>query len=142
MDIRENTARCNSYITHKLVQLLVIAHGKLHVARDDARLLVVTGGVAGQLEDLGAQVLAHGGHVDRGAGADARGVAALAQVAAHAAHRKLQARLSRAACGLAALLAAATLSFARHGVCARCDGVLREYCFQTRAKLADILLSP
>ena len=37
---------------------------------DDARLLVVPRGVAGQLVDLGGEVLHHGGHVDRGAGAD------------------------------------------------------------------------
>jgi hypothetical protein len=34
------------------VELLVDAHGEPHVELDDVRLLVVTGGVAGELEDL------------------------------------------------------------------------------------------
>ena len=42
--------------------------GELEVPGDDARLLVVACGVTGQLEDLGGQVLHHGGHVDKGAG--------------------------------------------------------------------------
>ena len=114
MDIRENTARCNSYITHKLVQLLVIAHGKLHVARNDACLLVVARGVASELKDFSAEVLTNCSHIDRSTGADACSVAAVAQVAAHAANRELQAGLGRAARGLAALLAAASFSFSRH----------------------------
>ena len=84
-------------------------NGELHVAGDDARLLVVAGGVAGELEDLGREVLEDGGEVDRGAGAGARGVLALLQVAVDAAHRELQpslgaARLLRAR-GATALLA-------------------------------------
>ena len=83
-------------------------------ARDDAGLLVVAGGVAGELEDLGAEVLAHGGHVDRRAGADARGVAAVLEVAAHAAHRELESGLRRGGGRFATLLAAAALSLTRH----------------------------
>ncbi len=48
----------------------------LEVAGDDA-LLVVLRCVAGQFEDLGGEVLHHGGHVDGGAGADALRVVAL-----------------------------------------------------------------
>ena len=44
---------------------------------DDPGLLVVPGGVAGQLEDLGGEVLHDGGHVDGGAGAHALRVVAL-----------------------------------------------------------------
>ena len=42
--------------------------GELEVPGDDARLLVVAHGVAGQLEDLGGHLLHHDGHVDGGAG--------------------------------------------------------------------------
>ncbi|PNH08783.1 hypothetical protein TSOC_004632 [Tetrabaena socialis] len=42
-------------------ELLVVADGKLDVARHDAVLLVVAGSVAGQLQHLGSQVLEHGG---------------------------------------------------------------------------------
>ena len=38
-------------------------HGELEVPGDDARLLVVPGGVPGELEDLGGEVVRHGGHV-------------------------------------------------------------------------------
>ena len=34
------------------------------MARDDTRLLVVAGGVTGELEDLGGEVLEDGGEVD------------------------------------------------------------------------------
>ena len=62
------------FASQNLVQLLVVAHGQLQMARVDARLLVVTSGVAGQLEDLGGQVLEHSGQVDWSASANTLGV--------------------------------------------------------------------
>ena len=44
---------------------------------DDASLLVVTGGVAGKLEDFGGEVLEDGSEVHWGTSADASGVFAL-----------------------------------------------------------------
>ena len=95
-----------------LVELLIVADGQLHVARDDAGLLVVAGGVAGELKDLGAQVLEDRGEVDRGASSDA-GRGAL-QVAVDAAHRELEPGLGAAGLGsrLGSLLSASALSFA------------------------------
>jgi len=43
--------RCPGQSGEQLVELLVIADGQLEVAGDDPGLLVVPGGVAGQLED-------------------------------------------------------------------------------------------
>ena len=77
VDVREHTARRDGDAAEELVELLVVADGELDVPRDDAGLLVVAGGVAGELEDLSAEVLEDGREVDRGAGADAGGVAAL-----------------------------------------------------------------
>ena len=54
----------------KLVQLLVVPDGQLQVSGNDTRLLVVTGGVTGQLENLGREVLQDGGEVDGGTGTD------------------------------------------------------------------------
>ena len=71
MDVRENTASRDGHAAEQLVELLVVADRQLHVAGDDARLLVVAGGVAGQLEDLSAEVLEDGGQVDRRASSDA-----------------------------------------------------------------------
>ena len=56
MDVRENTARGDGHVRQELVELLVVADRELEVPRDDARALVVAGGVAGELEDLGAEV--------------------------------------------------------------------------------------
>ena len=125
VDVGEHTSRGDGDSAHELVQLLVVADGELDVARDDAALLVVTGSVACELEDLGAQVLEDRRHVDGGASADALRVAALLQVAGDTADRELKSRLCRARRALALLLAAASLSFSRHvdvcvGVCWVC----------------------
>ena len=50
--------------------------GVLEVA-GDVELLVVRRRVAGQLKDLGGEVLHHRSHVDQGARADTQGVVAL-----------------------------------------------------------------
>ena len=49
------------------------------MAGDDPRLLVVPGGVAGELEDLGGEILHDGGQVDRGSGSNSLGVVSLAE---------------------------------------------------------------
>ena len=119
MDVREHAAGRDRDRAEELVELLVVAHGELDVARHNARLLVVARGVARELEDLGAEVLEDGAHVDTGTDADARGVLALAEVAVEARHRELEASLGRRgrrAGGLGLALAAATFSFARHDV--------------------------
>ena len=51
MEVGEHTAGGDSDASEELNELLVVAHGEPHVARDDVRLLVVTLGVAGELED-------------------------------------------------------------------------------------------
>ena len=43
----------------QLAELLIVAHGELDVAGDDAGLLVVARRISGQLQDLGCQVLQH-----------------------------------------------------------------------------------
>ena len=109
VDVGEDSASSDGNAAEELVELLVVLDGKGDVAGGDAGLLVVAGGVAGELEDLGAQVLEDGGEVDGGAGAHAGGILALAEVAADTADGELQAGLGAAAGGL--LGAAATLSF-------------------------------
>jgi len=66
MDVGQDTTLRDGDVAEELVQLLVVADGELEVTGDDAGLLVVAGGVAGQLEDFGGQVLKHGCEVDRG----------------------------------------------------------------------------
>jgi len=56
-----------------------LTDGELQVTGDDTSFLVVTGGVAGQLEDLGSKVLEDGGEIDRSTGTDTLSVVALPQ---------------------------------------------------------------
>ncbi|KAL7526212.1 hypothetical protein ACHAWF_001681 [Thalassiosira exigua] len=118
MDVGEDTARGDGHAAEQLVELLVVLDGQGDVAGHDAGLLVVAGGVAGELEDLGAEVLEDRGEVDGGAGAHAGGVLALAEVAADTGDGELKSGLGRGAGAL--LLAAASLSFSGHGC--RCGG--------------------
>ena len=100
MDVWQDAAGCDGDASEQLVELLVVADGKLDVTWDDALLLVVAGGVACKLEDLGSKVLEDSGEVDWGSSADASGVAAGAEVAVDAADRELKTGLGRASCGL------------------------------------------
>ena len=113
MDVGEDTAGSDGHATEQLVELLVVADGQLDVAGDDAGLLVVTGGVTGQLEDLGRQVLEYGGQVHGGTGPHAGGVAALLEEAGDTAHGELETSLGGTG---HALLSGTTasLSFASH----------------------------
>ena len=110
MDVREDTAGGDGHARQQLAELLVVADGELDVARNDAGLLVVAGGVPGELEELGGEVLKHGGEVHRGAGTDAAGVLAGLEVAGDAPDRELEARLRGARDGLLARLALRTRS--------------------------------
>jgi len=79
MDVRENTTLGNGDVPEELIQLLVIADGELEMTRDDTRLLVVAGGIAGQLEDLGSEVLENSSEVDGSTSTNTLGVVALPQ---------------------------------------------------------------
>ena len=56
-----------------------ITDGQLKVTGDDPGLLVVTGSIAGQLEDLSCQVLHDGGHVDWGTSTNTGSIVSLAE---------------------------------------------------------------
>ena len=109
VDVGQHTAGSDGHATEELVELLVVADGQLDVAGDDAGLLVVTGGVAGQLEDLGRQVLENGGQVHGGTGPHAGGVAALLEEAGDTAHGELETSLGGTG---HALLSGTTATFA------------------------------
>lgn len=66
MDVGEDTTLGDGDVSEQLVQLLIVADGKLQVTGDDTGLLVVTGSVTRQLEDFGSEVLKDSGEVDRG----------------------------------------------------------------------------
>jgi len=79
VDVGENTTLGDGNVAKKLVQFLIVADGELQVAGDDTGLLVITGSVTGQLEDLSSEVLEDGGQVDGGTSTNTLGVVALAE---------------------------------------------------------------
>jgi len=114
VDVREHTAASDGHAAKELVELLVVAHSELHVARDDARLLVVACSIARKLENFSAEVLEHSSEVHWSASTDAGSVLALLEEAAHTCHRELETSLGRLGSRLASGLATASFSFARH----------------------------
>ncbi|KAA8578079.1 hypothetical protein FQN60_005270, partial [Etheostoma spectabile] len=79
LDVGQHAALSDGHPAQQLVELLVVADRQLQVAGDDPGLLVVPGGVSGQLQDLSGQVLQHRRQVHGGAGTDSLGVVALPQ---------------------------------------------------------------
>ena len=80
MDVGEDASSGNGDTAEQLVELLVVLDGEGDVAGHDAGLLVVARGVAGELEDLGAEVLEDGGEVDTGANTDTARVSCRSKV--------------------------------------------------------------
>jgi len=68
LDVGQDASLRDRYAAQQLVELLVVADSQLQVTWDDAGLLVVARGVAGQLEDLSAQILQDGPQIDGSAG--------------------------------------------------------------------------
>ena len=56
LDVGQHTSLSDGDSAEKLVEFLVVADGKLQVSGNDSGLLVVTGSVSSQLEDLSAEV--------------------------------------------------------------------------------------
>lgn len=64
VDVWQDTTLGDCDVSEKLVQLLIVADGELEMTRNDTGLLVIAGGVAGQLEDLSRQVFEDSSEVD------------------------------------------------------------------------------
>lgn len=65
VDVGQNTALGDGDVTQQFVQLLVVANGELEMAGDNTGLLVITGGIAGQLKNFGCEILQNGCEVNR-----------------------------------------------------------------------------
>uniref|UniRef100_A0A2M4C6K5 Putative secreted protein n=1 Tax=Anopheles marajoara TaxID=58244 RepID=A0A2M4C6K5_9DIPT len=115
LDVGQDTALRDGHSRQQLVQLLVVTDGQLQMTRDDTRLLVVSGGVTGQLEYFSGQVLHDGRQIDGSASTDALGVVALPQQTMDTADRELQ--TSAVGTGLCLSLHLSSLSTARHDEC-------------------------
>jgi len=112
VDVREHAARGDSHVPEELVELLVVLHSEGDVAGNDAALLVVAGSISGELQDLGAEVLEDGCHVDGRAGAHARGVLPVLEVTADTAYGELKPGLGRFGLGLSRAPTALALALA------------------------------
>jgi len=99
VDVGEDTTSRDGHITKKLVELLVVSDGQLDVAGDDATTLVVTRGVAGELENLSTKVLEDRGEVDGGTSSDTSGVATVTEVAVDTSDGELKSGADRSALG-------------------------------------------
>jgi hypothetical protein len=97
VDVGEDTALCDGDVTQELVQLLIVADGELKVTGDDTGLLVVTGGVTSQLENLSSEVLENGSQVDGGTGTDTLSIVALAEQTVDTANGEGETGLGRTA---------------------------------------------
>ena len=73
MDVGDDTTTGDGGLDEG-VELLVTTDGELEMAGRDTLDLEVLAGVAGELEDLGGQVLEDGGRVDGGGGTDTLGL--------------------------------------------------------------------
>ena len=97
MNVGQDTTLGDGDVTQQLVQLLIVADGELQMPGDDTGLLVVTGGVASQLENLSSEVLENGGEVDGSTGTDTLSVVALAEQTVDTADGERQTSLGRTA---------------------------------------------
>jgi hypothetical protein len=79
LDVGQHTTLSDGDTGQELVEFLVVADGQLKMTGNDASLLVVTSGVAGQLEHFGCEVFHHSGQVDWSTSTDTFSVVSLAE---------------------------------------------------------------
>ena len=79
MNVWQNTTLCDCDMSEKLVQFLIVSDGELKMSWDNTCLLVVTSGVASQLEDLSSQVFENSCEVNWSTSTDSLGVVALSE---------------------------------------------------------------
>jgi len=112
LDVREDTTLGNGDATEELVQLFVVSDGELEMSRDDSGLLVVSGGVSGQLENFSGQVFKDGGEVDWCASSDSLGVVALSEHSVDSTDWELKSGSDRS--GLCLCLGFGSFTFSGH----------------------------
>ena len=100
LDVGQDSTLGDGDSGKQLVQLLVVPDGQLEMTGDDPGLLVVTGSVASQLEDLSGEVLHDGGQIDGGSGTNTGGVVTLPQETVYMAHGELESSAAGAGLGL------------------------------------------
>ena len=112
LDVGKDTTLSDGDSREELVQFLVITDGELEMSWDDSGLLVVTGGVTSQLEDLSSEVLKDGSQVDRSTSTDSLGVVSLAKESVNTTNREL--KTSTAGSALRLSLCLSSFATSRH----------------------------
>ena len=79
LDVGENSTLSDGDTSKKLVQLFVVSDGKLKMSWDDPGLLVVTGSIAGQLENLSCKVFHDSSQIDGSTSTNTGSVVTLAE---------------------------------------------------------------
>ena len=109
MDVGKDTSRSDGDSSQESVEFLVILDRKGDVTGYDTALLVVSGGVSGKFQDLGAEVFKDGSKVNRCSCSHAGGVLSLTQVTSDTTDRELETSPGR--CGGGFLFSATSFSF-------------------------------
>ena len=122
LDVGEDTSLGDGDSSEQFVQLLVVTDGQLEVTGDDPGLLVVTGSITSQLEDLSCQVLHDSSHVDGGSSSNTLSIVSLAEETVDTSHGELES--STAGPGLCLSLHLSALSTSRH------DDLVVVYCVE------------
>ena len=112
LDVGEDTTLGDGDAAEELVQLFVVSDGELKMSRDDSGLLVVSGGVSGQLKNFSGKVFEDGGEVDWGAGSDSFGVVALSEHSVDSTDWELESGSDRS--GLCLCLRFGSFTFSGH----------------------------
>jgi hypothetical protein len=97
VDAGEDTTLGDGDSSEDLLELLIVSDGELDVSGIDAGLLVVSGGVASELADLGGKILKDGGQVDGSAGTDSVSPLAIAEHSVDSADGELKTSSGRSA---------------------------------------------
>ena len=100
VDARKNPSLGDGDSGQQLVELLVVPDSELKVTRVDPGLLVVPGGVAGELEDLRGEVLHDGSEVDGSSSTNKSGVVSFAKETMDPANGELKASAAGTGFGL------------------------------------------
>lgn len=95
VNVGQDTALRNGDVSQELVQLLIVADGKLQMSGDDTRLLVVASSISCQLKNFGSEVLEDSSEVNGSTRTNTLSVVALAKKAMNTANRERQTGLGR-----------------------------------------------
>ena len=99
VDVGKDTTGGNGGLSHETGELLVVSDGELDVTGHNSGLLVVLGGVTGELEDLSCEVLKDGSKVHGGTSSDSLGPSALSEVASDSSDGELESSSGRSGHG-------------------------------------------